>query len=45
MLARTAGGTPWARITTMPEAASAGSWITLTPRAASRSLIFGLCTT
>src|SRR6476620_6337096 len=45
MLLRIAGGTPCARMTTIPDPASAGSLITFTPRAASRSLIFGLCTT
>src|SRR6267142_1246818 len=45
IFARTSGGTPWARITTMPSAASAGSLITLTPSAESRSLILGLWTT
>src|SRR5438105_6086808 len=45
MLARIAGDTPWARMTTIPDSAAAGSLITFTPRAASRSLIFGLWTT
>src|SRR5438874_1147756 len=42
---RTSGGTPCARMTTMPSVASAGSLMTFTPRAARRSLIFGLWTT
>src|SRR5438270_6247227 len=45
ILARTSGGTPWARITTMPLSASDGSLITFTPRAARRWLMIGLCTT
>ena len=45
MLARIAGGTPWARMTTIPDSAAEGSLITFTPRAASRSLILGLWTT
>ena len=43
--ARVSGGTPWARTTTTPSSMSDTRLATRTPRAARRSLIFGLWTT